>query len=126
VLSAFAVSPVNILLHFLPYLSSTSPLTIFSFPKTAQQATCSCGKQSALQCNCEKATTENSVSGDRCSCRARPAGKCNCSRSEAENQDQSQKPVSACGEECDCGCRESGKFLFYELFIHGGMILVRR
>ena len=35
----------------------------------AQQAKCSCGKQSALKCNCEKAKTENTVTGARCSCR---------------------------------------------------------
>ncbi|KAL1840996.1 hypothetical protein VTJ49DRAFT_7550 [Mycothermus thermophilus] len=69
----------------------------------AQQATCSCGAKPALQCNCEKAATENAVSGNRCSCQARPAGKCNCARAEAENK----KP---CGDACDCGCKVSGEY----------------
>ncbi|KLJ13631.1 hypothetical protein EMPG_09389, partial [Blastomyces silverae] len=35
----------------------------------AAQAKCSCGKQQALHCSCEKAKTENDTSGPRCSCR---------------------------------------------------------
>ncbi|KAL2162277.1 hypothetical protein VTH06DRAFT_7190 [Thermothelomyces fergusii] len=66
----------------------------------AQQATCSCGKQPALHCNCEKASTENSVEGARCSCRARPSGQCNCARAATENLQPS-------GKTCDCGRRAS-------------------
>lgn len=65
---------------------------------TAKQATCSCGKQSALNCTCEKAPYENKLSGARCSCRARPAGECNCDRASKENE-----PVS--GSTCACGVR---------------------
>ncbi|KAL8381614.1 hypothetical protein RB595_005751 [Gaeumannomyces hyphopodioides] len=64
----------------------------------ATQAKCSCGKQSALHCTCEKAATENSVSGARCSCRARPAGECNCERAGSEN-------VRPTGSACACGSR---------------------
>lgn len=35
----------------------------------AAQAKCSCGQQSALHCSCNKASSENTVSGPRCSCR---------------------------------------------------------
>lgn len=35
----------------------------------AEKATCSCGKQSAMNCTCEKKATENTVAGARCSCR---------------------------------------------------------
>lgn len=88
----------------------------------AAQAKCSCGKESALHCTCNKASTENAVSGPRCSCRkfilhdlerkherltfrpgARPAGHCTCERSASENQ-----PVE--GETCPCGSRPSGEF----------------
>ena len=34
----------------------------------AQEARCSCGKQPAMQCNCERAATENKVVGAACSC----------------------------------------------------------
>lgn len=34
----------------------------------AAEAKCSCGEKSALNCTCEKAKTENAVSGARCSC----------------------------------------------------------
>jgi hypothetical protein len=34
----------------------------------AAQAKCSCGKESALHCTCNKAAAENTVSGARCSC----------------------------------------------------------
>lgn len=44
----------------------------------AQKATCSCGKQSALHCDCNRQATENSTAGDRCSCGQRPAGECTC------------------------------------------------
>ncbi|KAL8408879.1 hypothetical protein RB594_007347 [Gaeumannomyces avenae] len=67
----------------------------------ATQAKCSCGKQSALHCTCEKAATENSVSGARCSCRARPAGECNCDRAGSEN-------VRPTGSACACGSRPAG------------------
>ncbi|KAL8381616.1 hypothetical protein RB595_005751 [Gaeumannomyces hyphopodioides] len=67
-------------------------------PCPATQAKCSCGKQSALHCTCEKAATENSVSGARCSCRARPAGECNCERAGSEN-------VRPTGSACACGSR---------------------
>lgn len=35
----------------------------------AQKATCTCGKQSAMHCTCDKKSSENSVHGARCSCR---------------------------------------------------------
>ncbi|KAH8808585.1 hypothetical protein F5884DRAFT_377076 [Xylogone sp. PMI_703] len=35
----------------------------------AAQAKCSCGQKNALHCTCEKAETENKISGPRCSCR---------------------------------------------------------
>lgn len=35
----------------------------------AAQAKCSCGKESALHCTCNKSTTENTIQGARCSCR---------------------------------------------------------
>ncbi|GKT49574.1 uncharacterized protein ColSpa_09755 [Colletotrichum spaethianum] len=66
--------------------------------RSAQQAKCSCGQQSALHCTCSKASTENSVAGPRCSCRARPAGECTCDRASTENT----KPA---GETCACGVR---------------------
>lgn len=88
----------------------------------AAQAKCSCGEKEALNCSCEKADQENSLSGPRCSCRQylfsqdylptldmnhllmeylgmRPAKECNCERSTEENV------VS--GETCDCGLRKS-------------------
>ncbi|TPX18365.1 uncharacterized protein E0L32_011740 [Thyridium curvatum] len=65
---------------------------------TAQQAKCSCGQQSALHCTCNKASTENTVTGPRCSCRARPAGQCTCDRATSENT----KPT---GQTCTCGAR---------------------
>jgi hypothetical protein len=73
-------------------------------PFAAQQATCSCGKKSALYCNCEKAKEENAVSGARCSCRARPAGECTCDRAATENA----KPA---GSLCSCGKRGAGTSL---------------
>ena len=72
---------------------------------SAKQATCSCGKQSALHCTCDKANSENAVEGPRCSCRARPAGQCTCDRASAENQ----KPT---GNACACGTRPAGKHRF--------------
>ncbi|KAF3387000.1 hypothetical protein F1880_000079 [Penicillium rolfsii] len=66
----------------------------------AAQAKCSCGKESALHCTCNKASTENQISGARCSCRSRPAGQCTCERAVTEN-----KPVQ--GETCACGSRPS-------------------
>ena len=97
--------------HFQPSLhlgdcfwlnSSLTHISSPASPSPAQQATCSCGKQSALECNCEKATTENSVEGARCSCKSRPAGQCNCARADTENK-------KSCGDSCDCGCRVSGE-----------------
>lgn len=69
----------------------------------AQQATCSCGKQSALHCTCDKAARENAIEGPRCSCRARPAGECTCDRAATENM----KPT---GSTCQCGVRPAGAF----------------
>ncbi|OOF91295.1 hypothetical protein ASPCADRAFT_211125 [Aspergillus carbonarius ITEM 5010] len=66
----------------------------------AAQAKCSCGKENALHCTCNKASTENTVAGARCSCRARPAGECTCERAASENH-----PVR--GETCPCGKRSS-------------------
>ena len=34
----------------------------------ATEAKCSCGKQAAMHCNCEKAATENKVPSDACAC----------------------------------------------------------
>lgn len=77
---------------------------------TAKQATCSCGKESALHCSCDKAATENSVSGPRCSCRARPAGECTCERASTENTNPIAVGVSACA----CGVRPAGRcFIFF-------------
>ena len=42
------------------------------FDTANSSMTGSCGKQSALNCTCEKATTENTVAGARCSCRMSP------------------------------------------------------
>lgn len=78
---------------------SNRPLTALLL---AQQATCSCGKQSALHCTCAKAGSENKVAGPRCSCRARPAGECTCDRSDAEN-------TTPTGSTCQCGSRPAGK-----------------
>lgn len=69
---------------------------------TAQQAKCSCGKQSALHCSCDKASKENTTAGPRCSCRARPAGECTCERASTENV----KPDNSCA----CGSRPAGEF----------------
>ncbi|EDU51309.1 Metallothio domain containing protein [Pyrenophora tritici-repentis] len=48
----------------------------------AQEATCSCGKQPALQCTCDKAATENKLPSSACACGKRAEDACNCSRSE--------------------------------------------
>lgn len=69
----------------------------------AATSTCSCGKRSALDCNCDKASTENKVTGPRCSCRGRPAGECTCDRAETEN-------AAPTGEKCACGMRSASKF----------------
>ena len=37
----------------------------------ASQAKCSCGKKTALHCDCARSATENVVQGARCSCRKR-------------------------------------------------------
>lgn len=34
----------------------------------AAQAKCSCGKQTAGHCTCDKAASENNITGPRCSC----------------------------------------------------------
>ena len=95
----------------------------------ASKAVCSCGKQSALHCSCERAASENKVEGPRCSCRecfppppsvvsvatglrcqgtvlmrcagARPAGSCTCDRAATEN-------AAVGGEKCACGVRAAG------------------
>ncbi|KAI1005268.1 hypothetical protein K3495_g2952 [Podosphaera aphanis] len=64
----------------------------------ASQARCSCGEKLALQCSCDRASTENSTAGPRCSCRARPAGACTCERASIENATPS-------GPLCECGSR---------------------
>merc|ERR1712093_171382 len=64
----------------------------------ASQAKCPCGEKSALHCRCDKASTENEVTGPRCSCRARPAGACTCDRASTENTTPS-------GSLCSCGSR---------------------
>ncbi|KAF2457768.1 hypothetical protein BDY21DRAFT_342725 [Lineolata rhizophorae] len=66
----------------------------------AKEATCSCGKMPAMQCNCEKAATENVVSGARCSCNQRAAGHCTCGRAAEEN-------AGVAGSTCACGKRSS-------------------
>ncbi|KAM3119363.1 hypothetical protein RJF_2624 [Candidozyma auris] len=50
----------------------------------AKRSTCSCGKQAALHCNCEKASTENVVppSDSSCACGKRLKNKCTCGVSE--------------------------------------------
>lgn len=88
----------------------------------AAQAKCSCGKESALHCTCNKAATENATSGARCSCSmspilkfvaiggmmaltppgSRPAGQCTCERAVTENH-----PVT--GATCPCGKRGAGE-----------------
>ncbi|KAI0812907.1 hypothetical protein GGR55DRAFT_638356 [Xylaria sp. FL0064] len=77
-----------------------------AFHATAKQATCSCGKQSALHCTCQRATTENTLSGARCSCRARPAGQCTCDRAAKENAAPPSDNVCQCGarpaDSCTC------------------------
>merc|ERR1712000_328043 len=67
----------------------------------AQKATCSCGKQSAMHCTCDKKATENTLQGARCSCRARPAGQCTCDRASTEN-------ITPTGNTCACGQRSAG------------------
>lgn len=46
----------------------------------AKKSTCSCGKNPALQCTCEKASVENvvPVDGSSCACGKRAKGKCTC------------------------------------------------
>ncbi|KAL1617456.1 hypothetical protein SLS54_007748 [Diplodia seriata] len=94
----------------------------------AKEATCSCGKQKALHCTCEKASMENKLSGATCSCgmsrtlpsdlsiqphidhvpppiprldtdRQRSAGACTCNRASEEN--------TVSGDKCACGKRSS-------------------
>jgi hypothetical protein len=65
-------SPKTLTFH--PLKMSTKPATCCGKSSEcvcATQAKCSCGSQSALQCTCDKAATENTVSGPRCSCRKR-------------------------------------------------------
>jgi hypothetical protein len=87
----------------------------------ATQAKCSCGQKAALACSCDKASTENAVSGPRCSCRtsspalqfsfqmltvtvgARPAGACTCDRADTENT-----LSSTASSLCSCGARPAG------------------
>ncbi|KAF2745087.1 hypothetical protein M011DRAFT_447894 [Sporormia fimetaria CBS 119925] len=47
----------------------------------ATEATCSCGKQPALQCTCDKAATENKLPEHTCTCGKRPENGCTCGRS---------------------------------------------
>ncbi|KAL0265206.1 hypothetical protein SLS55_001171 [Diplodia seriata] len=75
----------------------------------AKEATCSCGKQKALHCTCEKASMENKLSGATCSCgmsrtlpsdlSQRSAGACTCNRASEEN--------TVSGDKCACGKRSS-------------------
>ncbi|KAF2280178.1 uncharacterized protein EI97DRAFT_429939 [Westerdykella ornata] len=51
----------------------------------AAEATCSCGKQPALQCTCEKAATENKLPEHTCVCGKRAEGACTCSRAKNES-----------------------------------------
>lgn len=46
----------------------------------AKKSTCSCGKQAALHCNCERAAVENTVpsEGTACACGKRQKGQCTC------------------------------------------------
>ncbi|CAO2648011.1 Nn.00g089330.m01.CDS01 [Neocucurbitaria sp. VM-36] len=48
----------------------------------AKEATCSCGKQPALQCTCAKSATENKLPTSTCACGKRAEDSCTCSRSE--------------------------------------------
>ncbi|KAF2426256.1 hypothetical protein EJ08DRAFT_638055 [Tothia fuscella] len=48
----------------------------------AAEAKCSCGKNAAMHCNCEKSSTENVVPTEACSCGLRAKGSCTCSRSD--------------------------------------------
>lgn len=92
-------------LYPLSSASSTTPHTHPPYPlltpPPGQQATCSCGKQSALHCTCEKAPQENAVTGPTCSCGSRPVGKCTCNNASAENK-------APGGNTCPCGQRPSG------------------
>ncbi|KFA80028.1 hypothetical protein S40288_01835 [Stachybotrys chartarum IBT 40288] len=81
-----------------PTPPSCNPRKLTSLSVTAKQATCSCGKNSAMHCTCSKAPSENDVSGPRCSCRARPAGECTCDRAAVEN-------ATVTGSKCSCGAR---------------------
>ncbi|KAH8732484.1 hypothetical protein GQ44DRAFT_821753 [Phaeosphaeriaceae sp. PMI808] len=49
----------------------------------AKEATCSCGKQPALQCTCDKAATENKLPTSTCACGKRAQDSCTCGRSES-------------------------------------------
>lgn len=51
----------------------------------AKEATCSCGKQPALQCNCNKAADENKLPGNTCVCGKRAEGSCTCGRTDSNN-----------------------------------------
>ncbi|KAF1959793.1 hypothetical protein CC80DRAFT_489879 [Byssothecium circinans] len=46
----------------------------------AQEAKCSCGKQPALQCTCDKAATENKLPTSTCACGKRAENSCTCGR----------------------------------------------
>lgn len=80
---------------------STSTPTQTNNPPV-QQATCSCGKQSALNCTCSAAPAENTITGPTCSCGARPVGKCTCNNASSENE-------SPKGPTCMCGARPCGE-----------------
>ncbi|ODV68579.1 hypothetical protein HYPBUDRAFT_134879 [Hyphopichia burtonii NRRL Y-1933] len=46
----------------------------------AKKSTCSCGKEAALHCTCEKAAVENvtPAASDACACGKRAKGSCTC------------------------------------------------
>lgn len=44
----------------------------------AAKATCSCGKQPALKCNCDKANVENAIPTNACACGKRASSACTC------------------------------------------------
>ncbi|KZF22778.1 hypothetical protein L228DRAFT_247160 [Xylona heveae TC161] len=80
----------------------------------ASEAKCSCGSHSALHCTCDKAATENTISGARCSCRARAQGQCNCHRAATENK-------TITGDACACGQRQAGACTC-EKAVDGGLL----
>lgn len=55
----------------------------------AKKSTCSCGKQAALHCNCEKAPVENAVppKENSCSCGKRVKGQCTCGNNDCASKE---------------------------------------